>query len=94
MTEPKRTVETQPLRALDQGAMDRLFEATDALGLSREALRVALIRVGDGEVRRVRPGLYEITLPQQDDLAPFLERLPERLRAADEEATDPGTAPR
>ena len=34
MTEQKRTVETQPLRALDQGAMDRLFEATDALGLS------------------------------------------------------------
>jgi len=74
----KRTVETQPLRALDQAAMDQLFATTDALEISREALRVALIRVGDGEVRRVRP----------------LGRLAELLRVADEEATDPGTAPR
>ncbi len=93
MTE-KRTTETQPLRALDQAAMDLLFEATDALGVSREALRVALIRAGDGEVRRVRPGLYEVTLPQQDDLAPFLGRLERLLRAADEEATDPGATAR
>lgn len=93
MTE-KRPTETQPLRALDQPAMDQLFEVTDALELSRESLRVALIRAGDGEVRRVRPGLYEITLPQQDDLAPFFGRLRALLRAADEEATDHGAPPR
>lgn len=92
MTE-KRTAETQPLRALDQAAMNQLFAATDALGVSREALRVALIRVGDGEVRRVRPGLYEVTLPQQDDLAPFLGRLERLLAAADEESTDHGARP-
>lgn len=93
MTE-KRTAETQPLRSLDQGAMNELFAATDALGISREALRVALIRVGEGEVRRVRPGLYEVTLPQQDDLAPFLARIERLLAAADEEATDHGDRPR
>jgi len=90
----KRTAETQPLRALDQAAMNELFAATDALGISREALRVALIRAGDGEVRRVRPGLYEVTLPQRDDLAPFLGRIGALIAAADEEATDHGTAPR
>lgn len=90
----KRTAETQPLRALDQAAMNQLLEATDALGLSREAVRVALIRAGEGEVRRVRPGLYEITLPQQDDLAPFLGRLATLLAAADAESTDHGAGPR
>jgi hypothetical protein len=79
-------METRPLRALDQATMEKLFESTDAAGLSREALRVALVRDGSGEVRRVRPGLYEITLPEHDDLAPFFARMPELVRAADEDA--------
>jgi hypothetical protein len=80
-------VETRPLRALDQATMEQLFASTDALGVSRESLRVALVRAGDGEVRRVRNGLYEITLPEGDDLAGFFARMPELLRAADEEAS-------
>jgi hypothetical protein len=87
-------LDTNRLRPLDQATMNLLYEATDALGLSREALRVALLRVGEGEVRRVRPGLYEITLPEQDDLAPFFSRLAGLLRAADEDATDHGVGRR
>ncbi len=79
-------METRPLRALDQATMEKLFESTDAAGLSREALRVALVRDGSGDVRRVRPGLYEITLPEHDDLAPFFARMTELIRAADEDA--------
>lgn len=79
-------METRPLRALDQATMEKLFESTDAVGLSRESLRVALVRDGSGEVRRVRPALYEITLPEHDDLGPFFARMPELIRAADEDA--------
>jgi len=81
-----RPMETQPLRALDQATMEKLFAVTDDMGLSREALRVSLVRAGEGEVRRVRVGLYELTLPEGDDLSTFFERLPELLRAADRAA--------
>jgi hypothetical protein len=82
-------VETQPLRALDQEAMNRLFAVTDDLGMSRESLRVALVRAGAGEVRKVRFGLYEVTLPD-GDLAPFLGRFVELRDRADAEFTDHG----
>ncbi len=87
-------METRPLRTLDQASMNRLFEVTDDLGLSREALRVALLRSGEGEVRRVRAGLYEITLPEHDDVAPFLAKLAELIARADSEteSTDHGVS--
>lgn len=71
------------MRLLDQGAMQRLFEVTDELGLDREEIEVPLEMRGDGAVERLESGKLRITLPDADDPGPFLERLPERLGSAD-----------
>ena len=69
------------MRTIDQRVMNRLFEVTDALEISREAITVPLVMAGDGNVARDRRGRFEITLPDADDLEPFLAELPDRLRA-------------
>ncbi len=68
------------MRVVDQQVMNQLFEVTDELPLSREAVTVPLLMEGEGKVTRRRDGKLEITLPDADDLAPFLARLPELLR--------------
>lgn len=69
------------MRVLTPQIMNRLFEVTDALDLSREAIQVPLVLEGEGKVQRLKSGKIEITLPDTDDLGPFLASLPERLRA-------------
>jgi hypothetical protein len=60
--------------------MNQLFEVTDALELSREAIQVPLVLEGEGKIQRLKSGKIEITLPDTDDLGPFLAVLPDRLR--------------
>jgi hypothetical protein len=69
------------MRVIDQRVMNRLFEVTDEIPLDREALQVPLVMEGEGKVARLANGKLEITLPDADDLGPFLASLPERLRA-------------
>lgn len=68
------------MRIVDQATMNRLFEVTDELGVDREQLQVPLAMEGEGKVRRLEGGTVEITLPDTDELGPFLEELPEKLR--------------
>ena len=68
------------MRVIDQKVMNRLFEVTDEIPIEREAIQVPLAMEGDGKVRRTKAGRIEITLPDTDDLGPFLASLPERLR--------------
>jgi len=68
------------MRVLTPQIMNQLFEVTDALELSREAIQVPLVLDGEGKVQRLKSGKIEITLPDTDDLGPFLSSLPERLR--------------
>jgi hypothetical protein len=68
------------LRVLTPQVMNQLFEVTDALELSREAIQVPLVLAGEGKIQRLKSGKIEITLPDTDDLGPFLSSLPERLR--------------
>jgi hypothetical protein len=70
-----------PMRILDQQIMGRVFDVTDELPLSREAIEVALVLEGAGKVERTPAGKFAITLPDADDLGPFLAELGERLRA-------------
>jgi len=72
------------MRIIDQQAMNRLFEVTDEIPLEREAIQVPLVMEGDGKVVRLKTGKLEITLPDTDDLGPFLAVLPERLRMIEE----------
>jgi len=69
------------MRVIEQSTMNRLFEVTDEIPLDREAIQVPLVMEGDGRVVRTKNGRIEITLPDADDLAPFLAALPDRLRA-------------
>lgn len=68
------------MRVLTPQIMNQVFEVTDALELSREAIQVPLVLEGEGKVQRLKSGRIEITLPDTDDLGPFLSGLPERLR--------------
>lgn len=68
------------MRVIDQQIMNRLFEVTDEIPVDREALEVPLVMEGEGKVERNRRGRLEITLPDTDDLEPFLAALPARLR--------------
>lgn len=67
------------MRLLDQNAMQKLFEVTDDLEIDREEIEVPLEMHGDGAVERLGSGKIRITLPDADDLTPFLEALPGRL---------------
>jgi len=69
------------MRVIDQNTMNRLFEVTDEIPIEREAIQVPLVMEGEGKVVRMKTGKFEITLPDTDDLDPFLASLPERLRA-------------
>lgn len=68
------------MRVIDQSIMNRLFAVTDEIPLDREAIQVPLVMEGEGKVARTSRGRIEITLPDTDDLEPFLASLPERLR--------------
>ncbi len=68
------------MRVIDQPTMNQLFEVTDEIPLDREALQVPLLMEGEGKVERLGNGRFEITLPDTDDLGPFLAALPEKLR--------------
>jgi hypothetical protein len=69
------------MRVVDQSIMNQLFEVTDEIDVDREAIQVPLVMEGEGRVARTKNGRIEITLPDADDLGPFLAALPERLRA-------------
>ena len=68
------------MRILEQATMQRLFAVTDEIPLDREEMTVPLAHEGEGDVRRLPNGKVEITLPDTDDLEPFLAALPERVR--------------
>ena len=68
------------MRVIDQTVMNRLFEVTDDLGIDRESFEVPLLMEGEGKVARTKKGKIEITLPDMDDLGPFLAALPEKLK--------------
>jgi hypothetical protein len=70
------------MRTLDQQIMNRVFAVTDEIPIDREALQVALVLEGEGKVERTAAGKLAITLPDTDDLEPFLAALGARLRAA------------
>jgi hypothetical protein len=59
-----------------------VFEVTDALGLSREALVIPLTPGRPGRVRRLPDGRLEVVLDADVPLAEWLRGLPERIRAA------------
>jgi hypothetical protein len=60
--------------------IERIFEVTDALGISREALAIPLRPRPGGHVRKLPSGRIEIVV-DADDLEGFLARLPSLVSA-------------
>ena len=59
-----------------------VFQVTDALGISREALVIPLAPGRPGRVRRLPTGKLEIVLDADTPLAEWLEGLPALIAAA------------
>jgi hypothetical protein len=59
--------------------IERIFEITDALGLSREALVIPLRPRHPGSVRKLANGTYEIVVDAQADFDQWLNWLRSRL---------------
>jgi len=68
------------MRIINQNIMNQLFAVTDEIPLDREAVQVPLAMEGEGKVERTPKGRIEITLPDAEDLGPFLAALPARVR--------------
>ena len=60
--------------------MNLVFEVTDALGLHRESLQVALAPSGEGSVERGPNGKFLIVLPETRSLIELLPELRTRLK--------------
>ncbi len=69
------------MRIINQSVMNELFAVTDEIPLDREAVQVPLAMEGEGKVERTAKGRIEITLPDAEDLGPFLAALPARVQA-------------
>ncbi len=66
--------------------MQQLFARTDEIPLDREAIEVPLEMEGAGDVECLPNGKLRITLPDSDDLEPFLEGLPGRIAKVREDS--------
>ncbi len=68
------------MRIVTQAMMNRIFEITDKIPLSREAIQVPLGLTGDGSVRKLGFKI-EIVLPDSDNLDPFFNTLQEKIKS-------------
>jgi hypothetical protein len=59
--------------------IERIFEITDSMGLSREALVIPLRPQHPGGVRKLPNGTYEIVVDAQADFEQWLKWLRSRL---------------
>jgi len=70
------------MQAVTLKEIQQIFEVTDALGISREALVIPLAPGRPGRVRRLPSGKLEIVVDAEAPLAEWLVELPARIRAA------------
>ena len=68
------------MRPIGMAEMNRVFEVVDELELSRESIQVPLLPEGEGSVRRLDNGRFEIVLPADGNLDDWLPSLAARLR--------------
>lgn len=68
------------LEAVTIREIHRIFEVTDALGVSREALVIPLMPRHPGRVRKMPNGKIEIVVESEDDFETWLAGLGEAVR--------------
>ncbi|MFN7940512.1 MAG: hypothetical protein U0X73_02865 [Thermoanaerobaculia bacterium] len=79
MTDPRDVNATRPVRIVNTETMAKIFEITDAVGVSRENVRVPLVGEGEGRVSRLPDGRWEIVVPATGPLSAFLAELLTKL---------------
>ena len=67
------------LKAVTLAEIQRIFEITDRMGLSREALVIPLAPRHPGGVRRLPNGKIEIVVEAEDDLQAWLAGLEAKI---------------
>jgi hypothetical protein len=70
------------MQAVTLKEIQQIFEVTDALGISREALVIPLGPGRPGRIRRLPSGKLEIVVDAETPLAEWLKELPALIRAA------------
>lgn len=70
------------LKAVTLTEIQAIFEVTDALGISREALVIPLSPGRPGRVRRLPSGKLEIVVDAEAPLAEWLAGLPDLIQRA------------
>ena len=70
-----------PSDVIAMADMRAIFNVTDAFGLDREAVSVALEKSDPGAITRAANGTLEITVPLSQSLDAFVERLRAELSA-------------
>ena len=61
--------------------IEKIFEVTDAMGISREAIVIPL-SPGKGRVRRLPSGKLEITVDEEVPIDEWVKTLPSMVREA------------
>ena len=70
------------LSAVTLKEIQAVFEVTDPMGISREALVIPLSPGRRGGVRRLPSGKLEVVVPAETPLAEWLRTLPALIQAA------------
>jgi hypothetical protein len=70
-----------PLKAVGSREIDQIFEITDALGISREALVIPLRPECPGRVLRIGGGKLAIVVDGDAEFEQWLSRLESEIRA-------------
>ena len=68
------------LKAITLKEIERIFEITDALGISREALVIPLRTDSPGRVRPITGGKVEVVVDRDADFNQWLSELEGQLR--------------
>ncbi|MBF8299477.1 MAG: hypothetical protein HW397_526 [Dehalococcoidia bacterium] len=68
-----------PPNIISMADMEAVFSVTDAFGISREAVSVALEKADPGSIARLRDGSLEIVIPITIPIEAFVQHLGKRL---------------
>lgn len=80
--------QTDEMRPLAPERQERFLKAAENLGYARARFRVLPIVSGQGEIRRIRSGLFEVLLPDELHFDSFCASLAERIAAAEREVVE------
>ena len=68
------------LKAVTLKEIERIFEITDSLGISREALVIPLRPESPGRVKKLAGGKFEIVVEREAEFDQWLSELESQLR--------------